>query len=221
MNDVSDIADIGALQPPPQQSRRDELGQEDFLKLMITQFQNQDPFSPMENGDFLGQLAQFGTVNGIEQLNHSFSSLQDSIQSDQALQAANLVGRSVLARNDLGHLTEDGTVRGAVELNASASDIEVEISDASGQLVRRLNLGEQPPGLVRFEWDGSSQTGERLDPGHYQVSTRVIQGGYIESAQTLLVSEIQSVTLGGLSGGLALNMEGGDVLSLNQVHRIL
>ncbi|TVQ74128.1 MAG: flagellar hook assembly protein FlgD, partial [Chromatiaceae bacterium] len=55
--------------------KRDELGQEDFFKLMITQLQNQDPFEPMESGDFLGQIAQFGTVNGIGELQKSFESI--------------------------------------------------------------------------------------------------------------------------------------------------
>lgn len=221
MNEINDFADLGFLAPPPQQGRRDELGQEDFLTLMITQFQNQDPFSPMENGDFLGQLAQFGTVNGIEQLNQAFSGLQNSIQSDQALQAANLVGRSVLARSGFGYLGESGSITGGVELKSSVSDVEVEITDLNGQLLRRLNLGEQPSGLVHFEWDGSTQDGQRVEPGHYRIATRVIQGGYIESAQTLITSEIQSVTLGGPANGLTLNIEGGEALSLNQVHRIL
>jgi len=48
-----------------QEEARRELGQEDFLRLMITQLENQDPFKPMESGDFLGQIAQFGTVEGL------------------------------------------------------------------------------------------------------------------------------------------------------------
>ena len=187
----------------------------------MTQFQNQDPFSPMENGDFLGQLAQFGTVNGIEQLNAAFSGLQNSILNDQALQAASLVGHSVLAATDVATLGEEGRVAGAIEVTSSVSDVEVEITDVNGQLIRRLNLGEQPPGLVRFEWDGSDQEGGRADPGQYRVSTRVIQGGYVESAQTLLESEIESVSLGNYGQGLTLNVGGGTTLSLNDVRRIL
>ena len=87
MFDVSALGDAGILSPPPAQESGGDLGQEDFLTLMISQFRNQDPFEPMDNGDFLGQLAQFGTVNGIEQLNSAFAGLAGSIQSDQALQA--------------------------------------------------------------------------------------------------------------------------------------
>lgn len=221
MTEITDFSSFGLQAPPSQAGVRDELGQEDFLKLMMTQFQNQDPFSPMENGDFLGQLAQFGTVNGIEQLNSAFSGLQNSIQNDQALQAANLVGHAVLAEADFGYLGDDSRIAGAVELYSGVSDVEVEITDVNGQLIRRLNLGEQPPGLVRFEWDGSTQEGARAEPGHYRIAARVIQGGYIESAQPLLESRIESVSLGGVGQGMSLNVSGGGTLSLSDVRRIL
>ena len=86
MPNIGPIDDLSAFAPQPQAKRRDELGQEDFLTLMITQFRNQDPFEPMDNGEFLGQLAQFSTVNGIESLNSSFSGLSSAMQDNQALQ---------------------------------------------------------------------------------------------------------------------------------------
>lgn len=221
MTEITGFADFGVLPPPPGKEVSSDLAQEDFLTLMITQFQNQDPFEPMDNGDFLGQLAQFGTVNGIEQLNSSFVGLQNSIQSEQALQAANLVGHPVLATTDTGFLEDGMSLSGAVELDSSASDVQIDITDMSGGLVRRLELGSQASGLARFEWDGNDLNGERVAPGHYQVSSRVIRGGYVESAETLMEADIESVSLGSAGQGLTLNMRGGDTLSLNQVRRIL
>lgn len=221
MIDISAIDDSRIFAPPPADAGRDELGQEDFLTLMITQFRNQDPFEPMDNGDFLGQLAQFGTVNGIEQLNDSMSGLTGSIQNDQALQAANLVGHSVLAAIDVGYLPEGGFMAGAVELNSSVSNVQVEITDVSGQVVQRLELGEHQAGLARFEWDGRDLNGDPADSGHYQISTRVVRGVNFESAETLMESSIESVSLGRFGEGLTLNLLGGDTLSLSQVRRIL
>jgi len=221
MNEISTFENTGVLAPPPQQARRDELGQEDFLALMVTQFKNQDPFEPMENGDFLGQLAQFGTVNGIEQLNSSFAALQTSIQSEQALQAANLVGHDVLAKNDIGFLASGGSISGAVELGSSASNVQVDVVDVSGQLVRRIDLGVQESGLTEFTWDGRNNDGELLGQGHYRLSARVSRGPNVEQVPTLLQSNIESVNLGGVGQGLTLNMTGGDVLSLSQIRRIL
>src|SRR5687768_6194672 len=80
----------------PQAAAKGDLGQEDFLQLMLTQLKNQDPFKPMESGEFLGQIAQFGTVQGLAGLQTSFDSLSASLVSNQALQASALVGRSAL-----------------------------------------------------------------------------------------------------------------------------
>ena len=61
------------------QGSSDTLGQSDFLKLMTTQLQNQDPFAPMDNGDFIAQMAQFSTVTGIEEVNSSLKTLWISL----------------------------------------------------------------------------------------------------------------------------------------------
>ena len=125
MTTIGPIDDFQQIAPPPENKANDSLGQADFLTLMITQFQNQDPFEPMDNGEFLGQLAQFSTVNGISSLNTAFSGLASSMQDNQALQAAGLVGRSVLAVTDVGSLADDGSLRGGLELESSAGNVQV------------------------------------------------------------------------------------------------
>ena len=221
MPTISPINDFQAVAPVPQEAKRDNLGQSDFLTLMITQFQNQDPFEPMDNGEFLGQLAQFSTVNGIESLNDSFTGLSGSMQDNQALQAAGLVGHRVLAVTDIGHLGDTGSLKGAIELESSASEVQIDITDQNGALVQRLNLGQQPPGLVNFTWDGTDAKGDRAGTGHYQVSARVVRGTNIESAATVIESQIESVTLGQFGGGMSLNLEGGQSMPLGQVYQII
>ena len=221
MTTTSALNDTNFLRPPPSQARNDELGQSDFLTLMITQFKNQDPFKPMENGEFLGQLAQFSTVSGIDSLNTAFTGLASSIQGEQALQAANLVGHSVLAVTDTGYLPEGGSIDGAVELTTSASEVQIDIVDESGELIQTLSLGEQGAGLARFSWNGQDASGEPVEPGHYRISARVIRGAEVESAATALEANIESVTLGQLGQGMTLNVSGGRTLSLAQVYQII
>lgn len=220
MTQVNGINDLAGLAPPPAQGVRDALGQEDFLELMIAQFQNQDPFKPMENGDFLGQLAQFGTVSGIEELNGSFAGLQASLQSEQMLKAATLVGRQVLAVSDSGYVAEGGHLSGAVELGSSAAGVQVEITDANGELVRRLDLGPQPAGLVRFEWDGRDAEQAAVASGEYAISARVVRGNRVESLETMLDARIDSVNIGRPGQPMTLNLDGGGVLSVAQVRRV-
>lgn len=226
MDSINGFEDLGSLgiatrresQPT---TPKDELGQEQFLELMIAQFRNQDPMEPMSNGEFLSQLAQFGTVSGIGDLQNSFSALSESIYSDQALQAAGLVGHQVLARTDRGYLAEGGTMNGAVNLSAGASGVTVEISDQTGQLVRRLDLGARGSGLAQWQWDGLNNEGEPASPGNYRVSTVVSRGNQVENAQTLVGATIESVTLGRNGQGLTLNIAGEGSLRLSEVDRIL
>lgn len=216
-----DLARLGLGAPPPAEPTTNELGQSDFLKLMIAQFRNQNPFEPLDSGAFLGQLAQFGTVDGIDRLNTGFAELSRSLSTDQALQAANLVGHTVIAESDRGFLPAEGNLWGAVELSSSAENIQIDITDASGQLIRRMELGQQSAGMVEFQWDGLTDAQKRVSEGNYTISARVIRGVTVEGVQTLIKVEIASVNLGRFGQGMTLNVAGGEVLSMSQVRSIL
>ena len=220
MSAINGLEGTGLTAGLPAGKPRDQLGQEDFLRLMIAQFRNQDPFEPMDNGEFLGQLAQFGTVSGIEELKGAFSELGTAIQSEQVLQAANLVGRSVLAAADTGYLAAGGTMAGALDLADGAQNVHVDITDTNGQLVRRIDLGAQPAGLARFEWDGRDAEGVALDAGHYRVSAVAVRGNSAEGVATFVEGDIESVSLGPHGQRMTLNLAGGGVLPVSDVRRI-
>ncbi len=203
-----------------QASKEKSLGQEDFLKLMTTQLQNQDPMKPMENGDFLAQIAQFSTVEGIGDLNKNFSSLSASLVSNQALQATNLVGRQVLAPTGVAALKSGSGIRGSVELPAASGDVVVTVRDQSGQVVRRLDLGAQAAGSTSFQWDGLRDDGQYASPGNYFLSAESSVDGQYQSVDTLLVSDVRSVTLSN-SGGLLLDLDGIGSLDFSEVRQIL
>lgn len=196
------------------------LGQEDFLKLMTTQLQNQDPMKPMENGDFLAQIAQFSTVQGIGDLNDNFSALSASLVSNQALQATNLVGHQVLAPTGVAALQTGGTIRGSVELPSASGEVVVNVLDQSGQVVRRLELGSQAAGSVDFQWDGLKNDGQYAGAGNYFLSAEASVDGQYQTVDTLLVSDVRSVTLSN-SGGLLLDLDGIGALDFSEVRQIL
>lgn len=197
-----------------------ELGQEEYLKLMITQFQNQDPFSPMENGDFLGQIAQFGTVSGISELQDSFSAVASSISSDQTLQASGLIGRTVLAQVDTGSLSHTGELAGAVEVPVSTNAVTVEVRDGAGQLVRRMSLGQHDGGLHEFTWDGLTQEGSRAPAGNYTFEATIETGAGPEAVNTLVAAEVESVSMSPYTGSLSLNFANLSSLELSQIRQI-
>lgn len=213
-------AEFRTLQDLNAESTRKELGQEDFLELMTAQLQNQDPMKPMENGDFLAQIAQFSTVEGIGDLNEGFAALSESLVSNQALQATNLVGRKVLAPTGVGALQQGGSISGTIELPAASGDVVVNVYDRAGQVIRRLELGSQAAGSNEFKWDGLRDDGQFATPGNYFISAEASIDDTYETVESLIASDVRSVTLSN-SGGLLLDLDGIGSLDFSEVRQIL
>lgn len=197
-----------------------ELGQDDYLTLMVAQIQNQDPFSPMENGQFVAELAQFSTVSGIESLNQNFTTLADSISSDQTLQASGLIGRNVLLNQDTGYRDTGETMNGAVDMPVASTNVTVAVRDVSGAVVRQISLGSQTAGLARFEWDGRDAQGQTVPAGRYTFSANIDVNGAAQAVPALVGSRVDSVSLSSQGGGLSLNLPGLDSLPLSQIREI-
>ena len=217
---IDPIADLGlssATLGAAAEKDRSELGQEEFLQLMTTQLQNQDPFKPLESGEFLGQMAQFGTVAGLAELNESFATVAASLVSNQALQASNLVGRSVLVESSVGYLPAGGRLTGAVEIDGAATGVRVQILDGGGQLVRSIDLGAQS-GPVKCVWGGETDTGDIVPPGRYRIQAQAIGGGQEQALPTFVSALVDSVAVD--QRGLNLNLRGIGDVSFDAVREI-
>src|SRR5258707_13666212 len=146
------------------------LGGTGFLTLMLAQLKNQDPTSPVDSNTFLQQLASLSQVQGITQLNTSFSTLSSSLSSSQALQASSLLGHQALVNSSTATVAAGATVTGAVNVPQTTSQVVLNISDSSGVLVSQVNLGAQPAGLTSFSWNGKTNTGAPAPAGTYTLS---------------------------------------------------
>lgn len=203
----------------PSVTKSSKLGQEQFLELMVAQFKNQDPTKPLQSGEFLGQLAQFGTVNGIQEMQASFSEMSTALRSNQALMASGLVGRTVLAPGSVGTLAAGGNLGASLNLPASASNVAVTVTDAAGQLVRRMELGPQTAGELSFAWDGVTDNGTTAAPGRYGIKAQAFSGTESYAVDTFVMSRVDSVTLGG-EQGLMLNLSGLGAVPVTDVKQI-
>ncbi len=200
--------------------KRDELGQAQFLELMVTQLTNQNPFEPMENGDFIAQMAQFSSVSGLNQLNENFADLAASLTSNQALQAGALVGHDIVAPLEYGLLPAGGGLSGEINVPSSTGDLRITVSDTSGALVREINLGMQSPGPLEFKWDGTTNYGDYAPPGVYRIEAQASFGGETSALETLITARVNSVSLNPNGQGLKLNLDGLGSISLNDVAQI-
>jgi flagellar basal-body rod modification protein FlgD len=197
-----------------------ELGQQQFLELMVAQVRNQDPFEPMENGEFLSQIAQFSTVNGIQDLQESFSSLAGSLSSNQALQASALVGRSVMVNSDAGVLQPGGTLNGAIGLPTDTSEVKVQFYNTAGELVRELPLGAQQQGIVEFSWNGLADDGSQAPASAYRIVASAKIDGEDVALGTLVKDNVESVILGRPGEGTVLNLSALGATDFNRVEEI-
>ncbi|MET0003173.1 MAG: flagellar hook assembly protein FlgD [Candidatus Thiodiazotropha sp.] len=202
-----------------QEKEQGQLGLEDFMQLLVTELTHQDPFKPMENSEMATQVSQFATVSGIDDLNNSFNELRSALTSDQALQAANLVGRDVLVESSVGALANGEPLQGSVVLPSPAGNVRVLISDQSGALVRELQLGTHEAGQVAFSWDGYDDAGDYVGDGLYQISAIANVDDAEMAPNTLVSAEVESVNLGG-PGGVQLNLGGLGQISMNDVAQI-
>lgn len=205
-----------------QAQQKQTLGQEQFLKLLTTQLTHQDPMKPMENGEFLGQMAQFSTVSGIQDLQASFKDFASSISSDQALQAASLVGRYVSAPSQQALLAAGGTVSGDFSLPSSSPAVTLKIiNPQTGETVRDIDLGAQAAGTNQFDWDGMDNDGQFANPGVYTIQLQAQIDGENTALSTNIKSKVQSVTMGSGSSGLQVNLTGLGPVKFNQIKQIL
>ena len=197
------------------------LGGTDFLTLMLAQLKNQDPTSPVDSNTFLNQLAQLSEVQGITSLNTSFGALSSSLSSSQALQASSLLGHQALVNSSTANLAAGATVTGAVNVPQTTSQVVLNISDASGALVKQINLGAQSAGLTNFSWDGTTGSGSQAPAGTYTLTAQYAGGTSGGTAATTLVNgTVESVSMGAGSTGLTLNVAGIGSVPFSSIQQI-
>jgi len=198
---------------------KQQLGQNEFLKLMLAQLKNQDPMKPTDPTQFLSQLAQFSTVTGIQNMQTSMQDLASSLRSTQVLNGTSLVGHDVLAPAKTDTIEAGQSVKGAVEAPKGTSQILVTIKDGSGSLVRSFTktAGE---GMNEFTWDGKDNTGTAVPAGQYTFEVHANVAGKAEALDPLLSSKVASVTIDPKNGSLTLNTSTGAV-PLTDVRRVL
>lgn len=221
INATDDLyAALGLSRTDETVKKNSDMGLEDFLELMVTQMTNQNPMEPMENGEFLGQIAQFGTVSGLNDLNSKFDAFSSSLTSGQALQAASLVGREIQLASNAAYLDLGGSVRGELALDSSATDVVIRVTNTVGQLVRELHLGPQAAGQVGFTWDGIDDHGDFARAGLYGVEAEVVRGVQSEALEPSIYSRVESVSLGSGGTAMVLNLRGLGSVPFSQVTEI-
>ena len=163
-----------------------------FLKLLVTQLQNQDPLNPLDNAQITSQMAQISTVNGIQKLNTTVEGLNSQFVQLQALTGASLVGNDVTVKGNQITLAEGRGVAG-FEIASTADNVKVELLSPAGRVVDTLSLGAQTIGRHSFNWTAK----DLADGGGYQFRVVATQGTTAVASTPLMRDRVLAVQTSG------------------------
>jgi flagellar basal-body rod modification protein FlgD len=193
--------------------------QDRFMTLLVAQMKNQDPLNPLDNAQVTSQMAQLSTVTGVEKLNATVQALQESYQASQSLAAVSMIGHGVFVPGNDMALQEGKAIFG-VEFAESVDDAKVEIFNASGKLVRTMELGAQPKGNLPLAWDGKNDAKEAATDGNYTFKVIATRGDkVVEAASGLAFGEVTSVSNG--AQGTKLYVAGVGEIDLSKVRQVI
>ena len=201
-------------------AKKNELDQQAFLNLMVTQLKNQDPMKPMESADFLSQIAQFGTVNGISGLQKSLTSMSSALTSSQALQASTMVGRDVVIPRDSFNFQAGSQAPLSAVLPSDASNVNLTIADSAGQTVYHSSLGPKSAGAVDFAWNGVRDNGQAAASGKYTVKISANINSVATALTPAVTARVDSVSLGRNGLPPTLNVNGYGAVEMADVLEI-
>jgi flagellar basal-body rod modification protein FlgD len=172
----------------------------------------------MDNSQVTSQMAQLSTVSGIDKLNSTVQALSSSMLASQSLQAVSMIGHPVLVPGTQIDLAS-GKASAALDLAQPVDSVSVNIKDASGNLVRTLQLGSQNSGLVGVQWDGRTDSGTAATDGSYQFSAVSVLAGKQSDATTLSYGMVNSVAQ--TQSGVTVNVGQLGDISLTSIKQIL
>lgn len=173
------------------------LDKEDFLKLLVAQLRAQDPFEPMSNEEFVAQLAQFSSLEQMQNMNLN---LTDSLQAGYLLNTTinnslitTLIGKQVKVGTDLAALGQGGKIDIGFDCASAYRAVTVSIYNEQGTLVRSIVVSDPTLGPQGVRWDGRDNRGTSVPVGQYRIDV----SGELADGST---SSIDSYLTGTITG---------------------
>ena len=196
-----------------------DMGQDTFFQLLLTQLQNQDPFNPMESTDMTSQLAQFSQLEQLSNMNTSLNYLQLYMASLNNAQAVDFIGKEIEAHGDSVQRSEGSSASLDYELMDHAGSVTIKIYDENMQLVRIVELGSQDAGRQGWTWDGEDNEGNEVDAGTYtfEVSAADVDGEDV-AVTTYLKGTVTGVTF---EDGITYLVLGEQKVAIGDVIKVL
>lgn len=220
MSTVQDINSTSSVFPTTNTADKENVAgdqQDRFLKLLVTQMQNQDPLNPLDNAQVTSQIAQISTVTGIDKLNETLQSLVADSELTRSMEAAAIIGHNVLVPGKILSLI-DGNAQAGIELPESVDELKISILDSSGIAIHSIDMSEQAAGIKAFQWDGTTDSGTPAVNGEYTFAVTAKRDGEEVTANTLAKGAVGSVSPG--DKGAVLDIGELGIFSMSDIKQI-
>jgi flagellar basal-body rod modification protein FlgD len=195
------------------------MNKDDFLKLFVTQLQNQDPLNPQDSSQFISQLAQITQVEQAYNTNSNLQSMLNQGSNNMTMASVSMIGKQVEAAGSQVSLQSGSPATVNFSLAQAANQVSVAIKDSTGATVKTIAAGALGAGEGSIGWDGSTDSGSQANPGTYSFSvTAQDSTGSNISTTPLIKGRVDGVDMSGATpvltiGGLKLNLT--DVTSVS------
>jgi len=209
----------GAAPDAAPQAPSQDLGEQEFLQLLMTQLSNQDPLNPMESQQFMEQVASMNQVQQLMDANSRLDALMMGITSLNNQSAVDLVGQEVIARGDT--FTHAGGGKGQqlqFELGGEATDVTVTVLDESGASVASIEVHDLKAGDNQVHWDGLNHDGDAAPAGDYTFKVEAKNGDDPVDVTTYISGVVDELRF---DGGIPILMVGAEEVTLDEIVRVL
>jgi flagellar basal-body rod modification protein FlgD len=199
--------------------------QDQFLKLLVAQMNNQDPLNPMDNYQLTSQLAQISTVQGVQDLKNVLQTISGQVDVSQSMDAVSMIGKHVLIPGSTLKMDTDATGTRittpiGIDLQGDANKVVVKISDSTGRVVRTMDLGAQDAGILTPSWDGKDDTGNAMPDGSYTIAVAATDASNnAVTAEALTYGKVDGVAYS--TQGVRLDLGLAGQVSILDVRKVL
>ncbi len=207
MTDISGVSSGYTADPSLNtfESDKTSMGKDDFLQLLVAQLENQDPMNPEDATEFTSQLAQFSSLEQMENANKSLEGLGAMNNEMERMSALGLIGQNVIAQTDQFHFSGDSVQLG-YRLDAPADDVKLYVLNQTGSTVATISAQEKEPGEYFIDWDGLGDTGMLLSQGNYSLAVRAVDDDdNLIQSESLIKGRVDVVDMSGATPLLETN----------------
>jgi flagellar basal-body rod modification protein FlgD len=198
----------------------DTLGKQQFLELLMTQIQHQDPLNPMDDKQFIAQMAEFTSLEQLTNIDEGIQDINDNFQRQDMMNAVSFLGQEVKAQGYTISKGEDSISKVFYGFDQPVSNLYVNIFDEFGNLIHTDELGSRQPGNYEYDWDGQNWDGREQPDGVYQVAI----GAETADGKPVTVDTSVSGTVSGVvaeKGEHYLRLTDGRVLNFLDVNEVV